>query len=98
MEKNGDDIMVTVKWAQNILKFLNWVKRRGTTAKRNESSIALRADLLLLESKNSKIIFKHWILIDLILNFDQSPLALTVSNKEPLLIRTVSMYLSLKCL
>lgn len=34
MVKNGDDIMVTVKWAQNILKFLNWVKRRGTTAKR----------------------------------------------------------------
>ena len=98
MAKNGDDIMVTVKWAQNILKFLNWVKRLGTTAKRDESSIALRADLLLLESKNSKIIFKHWILIDLILNFDQSPLALTVSNKEPLLIRTVSMYLSLKCL
>ena len=55
MEKNGDDIMVTVKWAQNILTFLNWVKRRGTTAKRDESSIALRADLLLLESKNSKI-------------------------------------------
>ena len=34
MSRNGGKINLTVKWARDILKSMNWVKRRGTTAKR----------------------------------------------------------------
>ena len=32
--KNGGNITLSIKWARNILKSMNWVKRRGTPAKR----------------------------------------------------------------
>ena len=34
MAKNGGSILLSTKWARNVLKSLDWVKRRGTTAKR----------------------------------------------------------------
>ena len=32
--KNGGSVTLTTKWARGILEALDWVKRRGTTAKR----------------------------------------------------------------
>ena len=33
MSKNGENIKLSTKWARGVLKSMNWVKRRGTTAK-----------------------------------------------------------------
>ena len=34
LEENGGSITLTSKWARGVLKSLDWVKRRYTTAKR----------------------------------------------------------------
>ena len=34
MARNGGNITLSIKWTRHILKSMNWVKRRGTTAKR----------------------------------------------------------------
>ena len=47
--KNGNvgNVTLTIKWAQNTLKSLDWVKRRGSAGKRDESSIVQGADFFL---------------------------------------------------
>ena len=42
--KNGGSVTLTTIWAREILKSLDWVKRRGTTAKR-EMNLALYEEL-----------------------------------------------------
>ena len=45
LEENGGSIRLTTKWARGVLKSLDWVKRRYTTAKR-EVNPALYEELI----------------------------------------------------
>ena len=81
MSGNGGKINLTVKWARDILKSMNWVKRRGTTAKRTMNR-ALHDELAFTwKKKIAEKVFEHKIHNDLILNFDQTPLGFTYSAK-----------------
>ena len=52
--KNGDSIKLTTKWIRGILKFMEWSKCRGTTAKR-EMNPALCEELTFSWKKDIEI-------------------------------------------
>lgn len=81
MSKNGGSVHLSTKWARGILKSMNWVKRRGTTAKR-EMNPALYEELTFTwKRKIANAIFENCIPKEMILNFDQTPLGYTAPNK-----------------
>ena len=72
LEENGGSITLTTKWARGVLKSLDWVKRRYTTAKR-EMNPALYEELTFSwKRKIANAIFEHKIQKEMILNFDQT--------------------------
>ena len=81
MSANGEKINLTVKWARGILKSVNWVKQRGTTAKRTMNPTLYDELAFTWKKKIAEKIFKHKIHNDLILNFDQTPLGFTCPVK-----------------
>ena len=82
LKENGGDVELTTKWARGVLKSLNWVKRRYTTAKR-EMNPALYEELTFTwKRKIANAVVEHSILKELILNFDQTPLGFTAPNKS----------------
>ena len=81
ISRNGGKINLTVKWARGILKSMNWVKRRGTTAKRTMNPAIYDELVFTWKKKIAEKVFKHKIHNDLILNFDQTPLGFTCPAK-----------------
>ena len=81
--QNGSSIKLTTKWARRILKSVKWSKRRGTTAK-NKMKPALYEELTFSWKKDIvNLVLQHNILeVEvLILNLDQTPLALASAFK-----------------
>ena len=81
MSRNGGKVNLTVKWARGILKSMNWVKRRGTTAKRTMNPALYDALAFTWKKKIAEKNFEHKIHNDLILNFDQTALGFTSPAK-----------------
>ena len=81
MSKDGGKISRTVKWARGILKSMNWVKRRGTTAKQTMNPALYDELAFTWKKKIVEKVFEHKIHNDLILNFDQTPLGFTCPAK-----------------
>ena len=77
MSRNGGKISLTVKWARDILKLMNWVKRRGATAKRTMNPALYDVLAFTWKKKIAEKVFEHKIHNDLILNFDQTPIGFT---------------------
>ena len=70
-------ITLSTKWIHNLLRSLDWIKQKGTTAKR-EMNPALYDKLVFTKRKK---IFEHKIPSNLILNFDQTPLGFVSPSK-----------------
>ena len=81
MSRNGGKINLTVKWARGILKSMNWVKRRGTTAKLTMNPALYDELAFTWKKKIAEKVFEHKIHNDLILSFDQTPLGFTCPAK-----------------
>ena len=82
LEENGGSIRLTTKWARGVLKSLDWVKRRYTTAK-TEMKPALYEELTSSQKRKiANVIFEHKIQKEIILNFDQIALGFTAPNKS----------------
>ena len=81
MSRNGGKVNPTVKWARDILKSMNWVKRRGTTAKRTMNPALYDELAFTWKKKIAEKVFEYKIHNDLILNFDQTPLGFTCPAK-----------------
>ena len=81
MSRNGGKIDLTVKWARGILKSMNWVKRKGTTAKQTINPALYDGIAFTWKKKIAEKVFEHKIHDDLILNFDQTALGLTCPAK-----------------
>ena len=60
---------------------MNWVKRRGTTAKRAVNSSLYDELAFTWKKKIAEKVFQHNIPKDLILNFDQTPLGFACPAK-----------------
>ena len=82
MEENGGSITLTTKWARGVLKSLDWVKRRYTTAKREMNPVLYEGLTLSWKRKIANAIFEHKIQKEMILNFDQTALVFTAPNKS----------------
>ena len=81
MSINGRKINLTVKWARGILKSMNWVKRRGATAKRTINPALYDESAFSWKKKITEKVFEYKIHNDLILNFDQISLGFTCPAK-----------------
>ena len=82
LEENGRSITLTTKWARGVLKSLDWVKRRYTTAKREMNPVLYEGLTLSWKRKIANAIFEHKIQKEMILNFDQTALGFTAPNKS----------------
>ena len=82
MEENGGSITLTTKWARGVLKSLDWVKRRYTTAKREMNPVLYEGLTLSWKRKIANAIFEHKIQKEMILNFDQTALGFTAPNES----------------
>lgn len=81
MTKNGGNIKLSTKWARGVLKSMDWVKRRGTTAK-TAMNPALYEELTFnWKRKIANAVFENRIHKEMILNFDQTPLGYVAPNK-----------------
>lgn len=89
LSKNGGNVNLTTKWAQEILKSIDWVKRRGTIAKREMNSLTFTR-----KRKNANSLFEHGIHNEMSLNFDQTPLAFAAPN-IPIPLKTI-LYFKIK--
>ena len=84
LEENGGSITLATKWARGVLKSLDCVKRRYTTAKR-EMNTALYEELTFSWKREiANAIFEHRIQKEMILSFDQTALGFTAPNKYTL--------------
>ena len=64
----------TEGWAQNVLKYMDWVKRRGKTGKVESCPKFLEEEKLTFQRAISKFVSDHDITLELVLNLDQTPL------------------------
>ena len=79
--KNDRSVTLTTIWAREILKLLDWIKRRRMIAKR-EVNLALYEELTFTwKTKISNAIFENSIPKEMLRNFDQLPLGFTATNK-----------------
>ena len=71
----GGSFEFTVGRAQNVLKSIDWVKRKGTTGKVETCPKFLEEEKLTFQRAISRFISDHDIPLELVLNLDQTPLS-----------------------
>ena len=82
LEENDGSITLTTKWARGVLKSLDWVNRRYTTAKKEMNPALYKELSFSWKRKIANAIFENKIQKEIILNFDQTSLGLTAPNKS----------------
>ena len=60
---------------------MEWVKRKGTTGKVEPSEKFLNEEKFSYQREISKVVLEHDILLDLVLNLDQTPLSYVSPGK-----------------
>ena len=75
LARNGGSINLSIEWARDIIKSMNWARRRAITSGKRVMNPALYEELCFtLKKKIAEIVSEHKIDRRLILNFDQTPL------------------------
>ena len=69
----GGGLELTEMWARNVLKSMNWTKRKDTTGKVEPSKRFLEEEKFTFQRKISNVILDHDVLSALVLNLDQTP-------------------------
>ena len=64
---------LTEGWARNVLKSMDWVKRKGTTGKVEPCSKFLEEEKFTFQRAIAKAVSDHDIPMELVLNLDQPP-------------------------
>ena len=80
MARNGGNINLSTKWALNVLKSVDWVKRKGTTAKKEVHPERNRAQIVLEHNFHQKRVLTD------------SSRVLFSQLKWPILIREANLY------
>ena len=81
LAKNGGNIKLSTKLARGVLKSMNWVKRRGTTAKKHMNPALYEELTFNWKRKIANAVFENRIHKEMVLNFDQTPLGYVAPNK-----------------
>ena len=75
LKKFGGGLELTENQARNVLKSMNWTKRKATTAKVKPSKKFLEEEKFTFQRKISNVILDHDVPSALVLNLDQTPLS-----------------------
>ena len=81
LKENGGSLELTEDWAREVIKSMNWTKRKDTTGKIEPSKQFLLEEKLTFQKKISGVIFEHDIPKELIINSDQTPLSYVSPGK-----------------
>ena len=77
----GGSVTLNENWAQDVLKNMNWVKCKGTRGKVEPSKQLLADEKLTFQKNFSKVVYKHDIPLELIINLDPAPLSYVSPGK-----------------
>ena len=69
----GGRITLTGNWPKGVLKFMDWVKRKGTTRKVERSTEFLAEEKFTFQRAISNVVYNYDILADFVINLDQTP-------------------------
>ena len=81
LKQTGGSLQLTEDWIREVLKFMNWVKIKGTTGKIEPFQQLLLEEKLTFRKKISGAIFYHDIPKELIVNLNQTPLSYVSPGK-----------------
>ena len=81
LKQTGGSLQLTENWIREVLKFMNWVKIKGTTGKIEPFQQLLLEKKLTFRKKISGAIFYHDIPKELIVNLNQTPLSYVSPGK-----------------
>ena len=81
LKQTGGSLQLTENWIREVLKFMNWVKIKGTTEKIEPFQQLLLEEKLTFRKKISGAIFYHDIPKELIVNLNQTPLSYVSPGK-----------------
>ena len=82
--KFSGSLELTEGWARNVLKGMDWVKRKGTTGKVEPCPKFLEEKKFTFQRAISKFVSDHDIPLELVLNLDQTPLSYVSPGKYTL--------------
>ena len=77
----GESLELTKVWARNILKGIDWLKRKGTAWKFEPCPKFLEEEKFTFQSAISKFFSDHDNPLELVLNLDQTPLSYVSTGK-----------------
>ena len=81
LKEFGGGLELTEYWAHNVLKSINWTKRKGTTEKVELSKKFFEEEKLTFQRKISNVILDHYVPSALVLNLDQNALSYVSPGK-----------------
>ena len=81
LSKFGGHIKLTDDWARDVLKSMDWVKRKGTAGKVEPSKQFLEEEKFTFQRSISMVVYNHDIPPELIPNLDQTPLSYVSPGK-----------------
>ena len=81
LKEHGGHLELTEDWARQLLKSMEWVKRKGTTGKVEPSEKFLQEEKFSYQCEISRIILNRDIPLDLVLNLDQTTLSYVSPGK-----------------
>ena len=81
LKEHGGHLELTEDWARHLLKSMERVKRKGTTGKVESSEKFLQEEKFPYQREISRVILNHDILLDLVLNLDQTLLSYVSPGK-----------------
>ena len=82
LREYGGSFELTEGLSQNILKAVDWVKRKGVTGKVEPCPKFLEEEKFTFQCATSKFVSDHDIPIKLVLNLDQTPLSYVLPEKQ----------------
>ena len=80
-KKFGGSLELTENWAQNVLKNMDWVRRKRITEKVEPCAMILKEEKFSSQHTISKFVSEHDIPLYLVLNLDQIPLSYVSPSK-----------------
>ena len=72
---------LTENWARGVLKYMNWIKQKGTTGKVEPCEQFLSEEKFTFRRSISSLVYNHDIPSELILNLGQTPLSYVCPGK-----------------
>ena len=78
LKEFGGGLELTENWARNVLKSMNWTKRKGTTGKVEPSKKFLEEEKFTFQRKISNVISDHDVPSALVLNLVRTPLLMSL--------------------